>query len=94
MEISLKQGGCRAGSSWGRRQRSARLTSSVTPTSGNPVRERAQLFQQPANAKVSTASAPKQHMQSFGFRPSKLDKLTGTPLEIPILSKRFLHPFQ
>lgn len=41
MEISLKQGGCRAGSSWGRRRRSARLTSSVTPTSGNPVRERA-----------------------------------------------------
>jgi len=41
----LKQGGCRAGSSWGRRRRSARRTSSVTPTSGNPGRERARLLQ-------------------------------------------------
>ena len=42
----------------------------------------------------STASAPTLCMQLFGLRPSKLDKLTGTSLEIPILSKRSLliHP--
>jgi hypothetical protein len=53
MEISLKQEGCRAGSSWGRRRRSARLTSSVTPTSGNPMRERAQLFSAPGKRSSS-----------------------------------------
>jgi hypothetical protein len=34
---------------------------------------------------VSTAPAPTQSMQSFDFRPSKPDKLTGLLLENPIL---------
>jgi hypothetical protein len=59
VDPGLKQGGRRAGLSWGRRRRSARLTSSVTPTSGNPGRERARLLQHEGNTRSRAGSPSK-----------------------------------
>ena len=66
MEIRLKQGGCRAGSSWGRGRRSARLTSSVTPTSGNLRGAVRLLFRHTAStiSVAETALRGREQMQS------------------------------